>query len=186
MSRGWGVCTRRGARAGTVGAVTGRLLLVALIGAACSSNASSPEATVPVTGPAAELAPSQMAAATVPPPTAPPPCVVSEVTAVLVEPRIDEAVVGGPDLIIELGNAGNVECDVDISASEGVAPDMEPSVRLAPGEVGHVWLEISAECAQSVASQPPGLVLDVNGEDLVVDLGRAVPCGAELVAFFTP
>lgn len=167
--------------------MTGRLLLVVLLGAACSSNAPSPEATAPVTGPAAELAPSQLAAAaTVPPPTSPPSCATGEVTAVVVETAIDEAAVGEPDLIIELGNAGDVECDVDISASDGVAPEMEPSVRLAPGEVGQVWLEIPDECAEPVASQPGRLVLDVNGEELGIDLGRAVPCGAELVAFFTP
>ena len=183
----------RGGESGTVGPVTGRVLLAALLLAACSSSAPSTTATVPHTGQAGELAPSQLTSETVPPPDLPPRCDPDDVSATVVDAGGAGEDGGGdgggdlgPDQIIDLTNDGALECDVDISATAGTAPEMEPSVRLAPGGVGHVWLEVQDDCDESLADPQTELRLDVNGVQRVVDLVVVAPCGVQLVAFFTP
>lgn len=168
----------------TVARVTGRVLLaVVLLTGACSSSEPSTETTVPHTGPARELAPSQLTSETAPPPDLPPLCDPADVSATV---AVGDAGDGLPDQIIDLTNDGDLECDVDISATAGRSVEMEPSVRLAPGEVGHVWLAVQDDCDETLADPPTQLWLDVNGEPLVVDLVVVAPCGVELFAFFKP
>ena len=163
--------------------MTGRVLIaVVLLTGACSSSEPSSESTVPHTGPAGELAPSQLTSETVPPPDLPPPCDPDDVSATVAAQSGE----GLPDQIIDLTNEGDLECDVDISATGGRAVEMEPSVRLAPGGVGHIWLEVQDGCDETLADPQTELWLDVNGEPQVVDLVVVAPCGVELVAFFTP
>jgi len=131
---------------------------------------------------AEELAPSQIAAPTVPPPTQPDWCDPDDVGVEVVEPGDG---VGQPDQIIDLVNEGVRECDVDISATGGAAVEMEPSVRLTPGGVGHVWVEGQDDCDETLADPEVRLWLDINGDDRPVDLIFISPCGVELVAFFT-
>ena len=109
-------------------------------------------------------------------------CDPDQVGVVVVEPG---AGVGQPDQIIELVNEADAECDVDISATGGAAAEMEPSVRLAPGGVGHVWVVGKDDCDESLADPDVQITLDVNGADRRADLIFVSPCGVELTAFFT-
>lgn len=167
--------------------MTGRVVLavvvpaVMLVTAACSSGEpSTTGATVPNTGPAGELAPSQITAVTVPPPELPPPCEPAEVTVRVVVP---EAGVGQPDQILEVVNEGDVLCSVDVGATGGTMVEMEPNVRLGPGEVAHLWLVVPDGCDEP-GGPAADLSLDVNGVLRPVELLVGGPCGVELVAFF--
>jgi hypothetical protein len=164
--------------------VSGRVLLaVVLLTGACSSSELPTGTTGPQTVPAGELAPSQRTSDTVPPPDLPPPCDPDDVSVTV---GAGDGGGGRPDQIVDLTNDGDRECDVDISATGGRVTEMEPSVRLMPGGVGHIWLEVQDDCDETLADPQTELWLDVNGEQRVVDLVVVAPCGVELVAFFTP
>lgn len=159
--------------------------LTALVVCAASACGGSDDTTVAVTTTvlASVLAPSQVSAATVPPPTAPARC-----DPALVSSRVvaGDGGVGAPDQVVELRNEGDHECDVDISATENAVAEMEPSVRLEPGEVGVAWVVAANACDSSPAEElVDELVLDVNGERRVVELLEPSPCGVEVIAFFT-
>lgn len=164
--------------------MTGRVVLaVVLLTGACSSSEPSTATTVPHTGPARELAPSQLTSETAPPPEMPPLCDPGDVTATV---AVGDGGDGLPDQVIDLTNDGDLECDVDIGATSRGAFEMEPSIRLAPGEVGHIWLDVQDDCDETLSDPQTQLWLDVNGEPMVVDLVAVAPCGVELFAFFTP
>jgi hypothetical protein len=176
----------RGARrsVAVVGCRSARLVLAlpvaVLVGV--SACAGGDDATTTSQAVAEALAPSQIAASTVPPPTLPDLCDPDEVGVEIVEP---DGGIGQPDQIIDLVNEGDRECDVDISATGGAAAEMEPSVRLAPEGIGHVWVEGQDDCDETLADPEVEVWLDINGDDRPVDLIFVSPCGVELVAFFT-
>jgi hypothetical protein len=141
-------------------------------------TASAP--TVPETGPAEELAPSQLSSPTAPPPDTPPPCDPADLSlwTARVEVRDHEA-----DAVVRVRNDGAVWCEVDVSASPSVDPLMEPDVWLEPG----AWADLLVGPGRDPCADPAivtAVDVDVNGTPVVVPTAAVVRCGWQLVAFY--
>lgn len=150
------------------------------VGGACGSADDATSATTSAAV-AEALAPSQVSASTVPEPTIPGACDPDDVVVTVVRPSDG---VAEPDQIIELTNAGDRECDVDISRSSNAGPEMEPSVRLVPGGVGLVWVDGETDCNAEARDPSMSTTMWVNGEERSIELVFGAPCGVEFVAFF--
>ncbi len=150
-------------------------------GACGRTDATSAATTIDVahTGPARELAVSQVTGKTVAPPPLVEPCA-SDVVAIA-----DGTPAEGADQVVDLVNRGAVRCDVDISASPAASVDMEPSVVLGPGEVGHLWASGRDDCDRSLADPQAEFEVNVNGVARSVATTFVAYCGVELWAFFT-
>jgi len=171
--RWWPTTLRTVRHAGAALAIA--YLVVAGVGCGSGDDDGSPTAS--------DLAPSQVAASTVPPPTAPGLCDPLRIGLAVVEPE-SESSVDQPDQLVELVNVSEDECEVDISRTERASPEMEPSVRLAPGAIGLVWIEAVETCDAPSADPLEEIVLDVNGVEQSVTLTFSPRCGAEVTAFF--
>lgn len=158
--------------------------LVTLALAACDGSATTGSAstaalpTTPHTGPAAELAPSQVSLATVAEPAAPDRCADADVDIV--------PGAGSPpdsDYVLTFRNAGTVECEVDLGTVWAIRYEVEPSVRLAPGAEAELWgVATNPDC--TAPADTPQWELQVNGVTRVVLLPDDGACGPEPVAFF--
>lgn len=158
--------------------VAGAVMVGSSTLAACATD--SGDASVNDTGPARELAPSQLTAVTATPPDTPPPCDADDVTL-----WTAQVVVVGEfaDAVVRVRNDGAAWCEVDVAGSPSVDPAMEPDVWLDPG----AWADLvvgppDGDCASpATISLAP---LDVNGEQVVVPTAAIVPCGWRLTAFY--
>lgn len=143
---------------------------------ACSPSAgTAPAATSPYTGPAAELAASQMSMATVPEPTLPDRCPPDSIVIAARE--------GSPpnsDVVVTFHNAGAIECEVDVDLAWATMHQIEPSVRLAAGATAELW-GVAANCADDARATV--WELDVNGIDRAIALPASL-CEPVPVAFF--
>ena len=146
-----------------------------------SGGASGVSATLPSDGTAVatDLAPSQLDASTVPPPTLVPACAPAAVDVVPGD-RVD-----GVDQVVDLVNRGSVRCDVDINGTAHASADIEPSVVLGPGEIGHVWVSDRGGCDRTMADPQVEFDVVVNGVVYPVVTTFVASCGVELWAFFT-
>lgn len=134
----------------------------------------TPESPVP----ASSLAASQLSAPTVPRPSVPPRCTADAVTIWTAQVRPYE---GGADAVLRVVNSGEW-CEVDLSGSPRLDPDIEPDVWLEPGE----WAELVVgpsgdECdATDVVTLAQ---MSVGGETVVIPTTAVVRCGWALTAF---
>lgn len=171
---------------GTFARVIGRRVLVGgtvvAVGwstlAACTTGSEG--ASVTDTGPARELAPSQVTAVTAAPPDTPPPCDADELTLWTAQVMV----VGEfADAVVRVRNDGASWCEVDVAGSPSVDPAMEPDVWLDPGE----WADLVVGPPDGDCAAPAAVTLaqlDVNGEQVVVPTAAVVPCGWRLTAFY--
>lgn len=160
-----------------------------LVIASCSGESSQSTATLPLadqvaspdnSGPADDLAPSQITASTIATPDTPGQCDLADL-----EFWTSQVVVGdqSADAVIRVRNMGDVWCEPDISASPLIDPAIEPDVWLDPGG----WADlVVGQSGQECFN--PGLVslaqLDVSGEAVVVPTAAIAMCGWRLTAFF--
>jgi hypothetical protein len=167
-----------------------RWLVVAVAIAAASScdsgDASGRRETLPLgitpsenTGPAEELAPSQLTGSTVAAPDTPGPCDVDQLEFWTAQVAVAATTA---DAVIRVRNRGDVWCELDISGSSFLDREIEPDVWLDPG--GWADLVVAGEpgCDESVAVT--AIAVDVDGVE--IDVGSAVidSCGWKLAAFF--
>lgn len=139
------------------------------------------DTTVPNTGPSDDLAPSQLAAPTVPPPETPPPCDPSVLAIWTAQVMVAD---GLADAVLRVRNDGSSWCEVDVSASPSVDPEMEPDVWLDPG--GWADLVIGESGAGDDCAEPGAMRtarLDANGAAFDVETA-VVSCEPRLVAFY--
>lgn len=161
------------------------VLVLIGVGSGCSfsgsDGSSAASATQPLDGTvvATDLAPSQIDASTVPPPARVPSCTAEAVDVVAGE-RVD-----GVDQVVDLINRGSVRCDVDISGTANASADIEPSVVLRPGEIGHVWVSDRGGCDRTTADPPVEFDVVVNGVVYPMVTTFVAHCGVEIWAFFT-
>ena len=164
-------------------------MALVLVLASCNGESSQSTATLPLadqvaspdnSGPADNLAPSQITASTVATPDTPGPCDLADL-----EFWTSQVIVGdqSADAVIRVRNMGDVWCEPDISASPLIDPAIEPDVWLDPG--GWADLVVGQSGRECFA---PGLVslaqLDVSGEAVVVPTAAIAMCGWHLTAFF--
>lgn len=128
---------------------------------------------------ATDLAPSQIDGSTVPPPATVPACA-ADVVEFAAGDQVD-----GVEQVVDLINRGSVRCDVDISGTAAASADIEPSVVLGPGEIGHVWVSDRGGCNQTAADPQVEFDVVVNGVATEVTTTFVAYCGVELWAFFT-
>ena len=128
---------------------------------------------------ATDLAPSQIDVSTVPPPALVPACT-SEAVDVVAGDRVD-----GVDQVVDLINRGSARCDVDISGTANASADIEPSVVLGPGEIGHVWVSDRGGCDRTTADPQVEFDVVVNGVVYPMVTTFVAYCGVQLWAFFT-
>jgi hypothetical protein len=126
---------------------------------------------------ASELAPSQRTASTVARPATPPPCDPG-LLSWSVEPGTDASTVA----VLTVTNASSEWCEVDVSASPGFDPLMEPNVWLDPGASALLVVGDAGAGCES-ATEVRSIELDVNGRVTRTDLPAAA-CAPTLVAFF--
>jgi hypothetical protein len=161
-----------------------RSVLVAVVAAAgCGgSNGAQPPgtsgvATTTVTVAASDLAPTQLTASTVARPATPPACDPG-LLAWAAEPGTDASTAA----VLTVTNAGGEWCEVDVSASQGVDPLMEPDVWLEAGASALLVVgEGGAGCDS--ATEVTSIELDVNGRVTRIDLPAAA-CAPVLLAFY--
>ena len=154
-----------------------RWVFVAMVtaGACSGGSAVAPASTVPYTGAARELAPSQVSRPTVPDPDAPGRCATSDVEIVAAAGTPPDA-----DVVVTFRNDGAAECEIDLGSAWAITHAIEPSVRLAPHASAELWaVEVDGDC-------PAGRVwtLTVNGSRTDVALPAGVPCALAPTAFF--
>lgn len=161
-----------------------------LVTVACSAEpatdvagdvAGETDTTVPNTGPSDDLAPSQLTAPTVPPPETPPPCDPSVLAIWTAQVMVAD---GFADAVLRVRNDGASWCEVDVSRSPSVDPEMEPDVWLDPG--GWADLVIGESGFGDECTDPGALRIariDANGAALDVDTA-VVSCEPQLVAFY--
>jgi hypothetical protein len=141
--------------------------MLALGAAACGSDADSasvPGTQAPEPAAAADLAPSQTAASTVAAPDVPPPCDLDDLHWVAEPPTRADAL-----FVVRVRNAGEIECELDVSQSEVADPAMEPDVWLAPGATGELTVVDTAPgCTEPDID--PWVELVANGTPVVVPL----------------
>ena len=156
-------------------------------GADANTDVSVPAETLPLaesemattTGPATDLAPSQIAASTVPRPATPPPCDVDDLTFWTAQVIVGETT---SDAVIRFRNDGDAWCEADVSGSPLIDPAIEPDVWLEPGD----WADLLAGQREPGCVAPATetlLQLDVNGQAVVVPTAL-VTCGWWLSAFY--
>lgn len=138
------------------------------------------DVTAPDTGPADDLAPSQLSSPTAPPPETPPPCDPADLALWTAQVLVhdDEA-----DAVIRVRNDGAEWCEVDVFASPSVDPLMEPDVWLEPG----AWADLLVGPGRDPCADPTVVTsadVDVNGEAVVVPTAAVVRCGWQLIAFY--
>ena len=156
-----------------------------VVGPGCAGTGSGGPDGVPTTLPiaatvvATDLAPSQLDASTVPPPTLVPACT-AEAVDVVPGDSVD-----GVDQVVDLLNRGSVRCDVDIGGTANASADIEPSVVLGPGEIGHVWVSDRGGCDRATADPHVEFDVVVNGVVHPLVTTFVAYCGVELWAFFT-
>jgi len=123
---------------------------------------------------ALHLAPSQTSAGTVAAPEVPPPC---DPSALELAPGTTPE---GAVAIIVLTNAGDHECEVDVSESSIADPTMERDAWLAPaGEAELTLVDASPGCAAPTSTT---VELVVNGVDVVVPFEVGPACELSIVA----
>jgi hypothetical protein len=132
------------------------------------------------TGPAGELAPSQLTASTVAAPTTPGLCSLADL-----ELWTAQAFVGdrSADAVIRIHNVGPAWCEVDVSGSILLDPAIEPNVWLDPG----AWADLVVGQSGEECFDPTIVTFadfDVNGEAVVVPTSAIAPCGWHLTAFY--
>jgi hypothetical protein len=107
---------------------------------ACAACSVGDADTAPTTtSSSSRLAPSQVTADTVPPPPVPDPCDPADLawwTAAV--DADDDGEPASVSAIIRVENRGDVWCEVDISGSPQFAPEVEPDVWLAPGDLARL------------------------------------------------
>ena len=158
--------------------VLGAVVVVATAG--CSGDTSSVGTTVPHTGPADDLAPSQLTAATAAPPETPPPCDPGALTIWTAQVHVGD---DWADAVLRLRNDGDVWCEVDVAGSPSIDPAMEPDVWLDPG----AWADLVLGPSDGDCGAPAIVDLaqiDLNGASAVVETAAVVPCGWRLTSFF--
>lgn len=164
-------------------------LVVAALMAGCSDGQRAAPATLPLsepviapdhTGPAAELAPSQLTAPTVPAPATPAPCPLAELDMWTAQVSIAEQTA---DAVIRIRNLGEVECEVDIAASILLDPAIEPNVWIEPGG----WADLVVGQSGAMCRSPQLVTLvdfHIHGDAVVVPTSAVAACGWALTAFF--
>ena len=161
------------------------VIVLIVVGPGCAASGSDRPGGAPANQPfdgtvvATDLAPSQIDVSTVPPPTLVPPCT-SEAVDVVAGDRVD-----GVDQVVDLINRGSARCDVDISGTANASADIEPSVVLGPGEIGHVWVSDRGGCDRTTADPQVGFDVVVNGVVYPMVTTFVAYCGVQLWAFFT-
>ena len=93
--------------------------------------------------------------------------------------------VDGVDQVVDLINRGSARCDVDISGTANASADIEPSVVLGPGEIGHVWVSDRGGCDRTTADPQVEFDVVVNGVVYPMATTFVAYCGVQLWAFFT-
>ena len=165
--------------------IAAAVVVLSVVGSGCAASGSDGSGGVSAAQPfegtevATDLAPSQVDASTVPPPTLVRPCA-SEAVDVVAGDRVD-----GVDQVVDLINRGSVRCDVDISGTANASADIEPSVVLGPGEIGHVWVSDRGGCDRTTADPQVEFDVIVNGAVYPLATTFVAYCGVELWAFFT-
>jgi hypothetical protein len=153
-------------------------------GDSASSPATLPLAEPPVepdnTGPANDLAPSQIAAPTVPAPDIPEPCALVDLELWTAQVSVAEA---WADAVVRVRNTGDVWCEPDIGGSPLIDPAIEPDVWLDPGGWADLVVGQSGrECFDpAIVSEAD---IDIHGEAVVVPTSAIAMCGWRLTAFF--
>jgi len=132
------------------------------------------------TGPADDLAPSQITASTVAAPATPDPCAIADLEFWTAQVSVGE---GSADSVIRVRNIGDVWCENDISASPASDPDIEADLWLDPG--GWADLVVGQSGDGCLDPEIVSLVeIDVHGEVVVVPTSAVASCGWRLTAFF--
>ena len=162
-------------------------LAVAMV--ACSGQQQGPPASLPLsepaidpdhTGPASQLAPSQLTASTVPAPALPGPCPLAELDMWTAQVSIGD---GTADAVIRIHNLGEVVCEVDIAGSALLDAEIEPNVWIDPGG----WADLVVGQSGRTCRSPELVTLadfDIHGDAVVVPTAAVVSCGWELTALF--
>ncbi len=151
------------------------LLGVALGAAGCADEPAAPRPTTLNTGPAEELAPSQLALPTLPPPTLPEQCPSGTIEIAATPGQPPDA-----DVVVTFRNVGAVECEIDLARDWATEHQIEPSVRLAPGATAELWAIAAGDCDGATR---PAWHLTVNGVDERIALPQP-SCALAPMAFF--
>lgn len=158
-----------------------RLVTVALAvtSIACSGDVAEPaRTTAPYTGPAEDLAPSQVSQPTVPEPAIVARCADADIGLAATPGQPPEA-----DVVLVFTNTGTAECEIDLGTAWAIVHEVEPSVRLEPGGQAQLWgLASNPDCTDP--AEVPHWELSVNGVPRTVVLPDGVGCGLEPAAFF--
>ena len=173
---------------GSAGVAFGAVVIMS-VGAACSDGDQATPATLPMseaptsadhTGPADELAPSQVTASTVAAPTTPGPCDLADLELWTSRVSVGE---GSADAVIAVSNVGETWCEVDIGGSILLDEAIEPNVWLDPGASADLVVGQSGQ--ECVA---PTLITSadfhVNGDAVIVPTAAVASCGWRLTAFY--